>query len=44
MELTDEGNLAILIELAECDFVTYYDGVIANNKPPAFTEDEKLDT
>jgi hypothetical protein len=34
---TDKGNLFILIALAECDFKSYYEGIIEENPPPALS-------
>jgi len=41
MVFTDKGNMAILLELAQSDFVCFYDGVIEQHKPPAFTDEQK---
>lgn len=38
---TDKGNLFILIALAECDFKSYYKGIIKENPPPAIPEDRQ---
>jgi len=41
MVFTDKGNIAILMELAQSDFVSFYDDVIEQHKPPAFIDEEK---
>jgi serine/threonine protein kinase len=41
MVLTDKGNMAILMELAESDFVAFYESVIEEHKPPTFTDEDK---
>jgi len=41
MVFTDKGNIAILMELAQSDFVSFYDDVIEQHKPPAFGNGQK---
>jgi len=41
MVFTDKGNIAILMELAQSDFVSFYDDVIEQHKPPAFDDEQK---
>jgi len=41
MVRTDKGNMVILLALAQSDLESFYDGVIKEHKPPAFTDEEK---
>jgi len=41
MVRTDKGNMVILLALAQSDLVSFYDGVIQEHEPPAFTDKQK---